>query len=141
MIENPLGAKKAGSTLGAANISVTDDPLDLASAVPVNPPSDSFSFENPLVATAASDVVLLPAGWSTKTSRNGSVFYAHTDGRKQKHVPVATSVATATAVEPLTAPSVADVALPDGWRRTTSKSGTIFYTHVDGRKQKSVPVE
>ena len=135
MIDNPLGTPKKGLKMNR-DIAV-DDPKQPTSATSVNPPSaDSFSFENPLVATADTDA--LPPGWSKKTSKTGTTFYAHIDGRKQKHAPIATTADAELLVT--VAPAVAEAALPVGWRRMTSKSGTTFYAHADGRKQKSIPV-
>ena len=35
--------------------------------------------------------------------------------------------------------ATSNLALPSGWRVVTSKSGTQFFMHADGRKQKAFP--
>ena len=80
MIENPLRSPGRGLSLDAKE-SVIDDPEKQNGDAP-------FLIENPLVdiGNGTADAAL-PAGWSVKTSKHGTRYYAHVDGRKQKTAP------------------------------------------------------
>ncbi len=102
----------------------------------------------------------LPPGWRATTSKtSGTAIYVHDDGRKTRTrpvaadasgaaagaaaapvVPAAVAVAAAVAAPAVAVDAEVAAVLPLGWRRVVSKSsGTVFYAHDDGRKQRHLP--